>query len=128
MTNDRVAELLREIEQLRYALQGRTLSCGYCNQQAKDTKKLLDRIREHCEREKHMQLERVAIEDKHRALYNQHENLIDVVQRFISAELSYRIREGRPRSATVDAMRDLSVRAYNWATTFAEMQKCVDPE
>lgn len=41
MTNDRVAELLREIEQLRNALQGRTVSCVFCNNSAKQ----LDAVR-----------------------------------------------------------------------------------
>lgn len=35
MTNDRVAKLLREIEQLRNMLQGRTMSCSACNAMAK---------------------------------------------------------------------------------------------
>lgn len=37
---DRVDELLREIETLRYALQGRTMSCSFCNQTAKERDEL----------------------------------------------------------------------------------------
>lgn len=33
--SDPTDNLLREIEQLRYALEGRTMSCAWCNAQAK---------------------------------------------------------------------------------------------
>lgn len=44
MTNDRVAELLREIEQLRNALQGRTVSCGQCNMLARQRDDWFDKF------------------------------------------------------------------------------------
>lgn len=41
MTQDRIDELLREIEELRNALNGRTVSCGQCNELAKQNDAVL---------------------------------------------------------------------------------------
>lgn len=43
--SDQVDELLREIETLRDALQGRTVSCGQCNELAKERDELRSAVR-----------------------------------------------------------------------------------
>jgi hypothetical protein len=42
--SDQVDELLREIETLRDALQGRTVSCAWCNAQAKKQEELIEAV------------------------------------------------------------------------------------
>lgn len=45
MTQDRIDELLREIEELRDALKGRTVSCSFCNQTSKERDELRSAVR-----------------------------------------------------------------------------------
>lgn len=42
--SDQVDELLREIEELRDALQGRTVSCSFCNYTAKQHDELIEAV------------------------------------------------------------------------------------
>lgn len=42
--SDPTDNLLREIEQLRNALQGRTMSCSWCNTQAKKRDELIEAV------------------------------------------------------------------------------------
>lgn len=41
---DKIVQLMREIEELRLLLSGRTVSCDYCNQAAKDRDHLVKQV------------------------------------------------------------------------------------
>jgi len=45
-TADTVVNLMRQIEVLRDALKGRTMSCSFCNQAAKDREHLVKQVEE----------------------------------------------------------------------------------